>query len=54
MFPVTVASIPSALQFYQDGDVDRPRALAALPAILSVGLKWEAVRAKRWPERNCG
>jgi hypothetical protein len=36
-----------ALFYYQDGDVDRPRALAALPAILSVGIEWEAARSKR-------
>jgi hypothetical protein len=36
-----------ALFYYQGGGMDYPRALAALPAILSVGLRWEAARARR-------
>ena len=36
-----------ALFYYHDGGSGRPLALAAFPAIVSVGIKWEASRAKR-------
>jgi hypothetical protein len=36
-----------ALFYYHDGGAGRPLALAAFPAIVSVGIKWEASRAKR-------
>jgi hypothetical protein len=36
-----------ALFYYQDGDLDDPRSLAALPAVLSIGVKWELARAPR-------
>ena len=36
-----------ALFYYQDGDLDMPRSLAALPAVLSVGVRWEVGRAPR-------
>lgn len=36
-----------ALFYYQDGALDDPRSLAALPAVLSVGVRWELARAPR-------
>jgi hypothetical protein len=36
-----------ALFYYQDGDLDDPRSLAALPAVLSVGVRWELARTPR-------
>jgi hypothetical protein len=36
-----------ALFYYQDGDFDDPRSLAALPAVLSVGVRWELARTPR-------
>ena len=36
-----------ALFYYQDGGVDDPRSLAALPAVLSVGVRWELARTPR-------
>jgi hypothetical protein len=36
-----------ALFYYQDGNFDDPRSLAALPAVLSVGVRWELARTPR-------
>lgn len=36
-----------ALFYYQDGALDDARSLAALPAVLSVGVKWELARTLR-------
>jgi hypothetical protein len=36
-----------ALFYYQDGGLDDPRSLAALPAVLSVGVRWELARTPR-------
>ncbi len=36
-----------ALFYYQDGAFDDPRSLAALPAVLSVGVRWELARTPR-------
>jgi hypothetical protein len=36
-----------ALFYYQDGDFDDPRSLAALPAVLSIGVRWELARTPR-------
>jgi hypothetical protein len=36
-----------ALFYYQNGDLDDPHSLAALPAVVSVGVRWELARAPR-------
>jgi hypothetical protein len=36
-----------ALFYYQDSGLDDPRSLAALPAVLSIGVRWELARTPR-------